>query len=121
MLYLDRPIGPVRGLMIYGDHADPNAFYYVPERPRLARNDGVPEFVFLKYRRDITDNPAFDADTKQALGGGFLAFTVDLGVEDDELKLVKKELARFSGGDAVKLSPIQFRKGTVRLTITKDA
>ena len=38
--------------------------YYVPERPRLARNDGVPEFIFLKYRRDITDNAAFDPDTK---------------------------------------------------------
>jgi len=38
--------------------------YYVPERPRLARNDGVPEFIFLKYHRDITDNAAFDPDTK---------------------------------------------------------
>ena len=120
MLDLDNPIGPIRGMMIYGDHANPSMFYYVPERPRLARNDGVPEFVYLKYRRDITDNPDFDPDTKQSLGGGFMAFTVDLGVEDDELKEIKKELARFSDGD-VKVAPIQFRKGSVRLTITKDA
>lgn len=120
MLYLDKPIGPIRGMMIYGDHADPNLFYYVPERPRLAKNDGVPEFVYLKYRRDITDNPAFDPDTKESLGGGFLAFTVDLGVDDDELKEIKRELARFADGE-VKLTPIQFRKGSVRLTITKDA
>src|SRR5262249_21321655 len=120
MLYLDKPIGPIRGMMIYGDHADSNLFYYVPERPRIARNDGVPEFVFLKYRRDITDNPAFDPDTKESLGGGFLAFTVDLGVDDDELKAIKGALARFADGE-VKLTPIQFRKGSVRLTITKDA
>src|SRR6478672_9248122 len=120
MLYLDEPIGPLNGLMIYRDHANKSLFYYVPERPRLARNDGVPEFVYLKYRRDITDNPDFDPDTKQSLGGGFMAFTVDLGVEDDELKEIKKELARFSDGD-VKVAPIQFRKGSVRLTITKDA
>jgi hypothetical protein len=120
MLYLEKPIGPIRGMMIYGDHADPDLFYYVPERPRLARNDGVPEFVYLKYRRDITDNPAFDPDTKESLGGGFMAFTVDLGVDDEELKEIKKELGRFADGE-VKLTPIQFRKGSVRLTITKDA
>lgn len=120
MLYLDKPIGPIRGMMIYADHADPDLFYYVPERPRLAKNDGVAEFVMLKYRRDITDNPAFDPDTKQALGGGFLAFTVDLGVDDEELKEIKRELGRFANGE-VKLTPIQFRKGSVRLTITKDA
>jgi hypothetical protein len=120
MLYLDKPIGPIHGMMIYGDHADTSLFYYVPERPRLARSDGRPEFVYLKYRRDITDNPAFDADTKQSLGGGFMAFTVDLGVDDEELKTIKKELGRFADGE-VKLAPIQFRKGSVRLTITKDA
>ena len=70
MLYLDAPIGPIRGLMIYRDHEDTNLFYYVPERPRLALNDGVPEFLFLKYRRDITDNPDFDPDAGgQSLGG----------------------------------------------------
>ena len=82
MLYLDEPIGPLNGLMIYRDHANKSLFYYVPERPRLARNDGVPEFVFLKYKRDITDNADFDPDTKQSLGGGFMAFTVDLGVSE---------------------------------------
>ena len=72
MLYLDRPIGPLEGLQIYRDHADRNQFYYASERPRLALNDGVPEFVFLKYARDITDNPAFSEDQKAALGGGLL-------------------------------------------------
>ncbi|HSR51440.1 MAG TPA: hypothetical protein VLV83_11470 [Acidobacteriota bacterium] len=120
MLYLDAPIGPINGLMIYQDHQDPDLFYYVPERPRLARNDGVPEFVFLKYRRDITDNPDFDEETKQSLGGGFLAFTVDLGVDDDLLEDTKGKLSAFAEGQ-VKLTPVQFRKGSVRLSISKDA
>jgi hypothetical protein len=120
MLYLDAPIGPLNGLMIYRDHANKSLFYYVPERPRLARNDGVPEFVFLKYKRDITDNADFDPDAKQSLGGGFMAFTVDLGVDDAQLEAMKKELSRFADGE-VMLTPIQFRKGSVRLTITKDA
>lgn len=120
MLYLDSPIGPINGLMVYRDHQDPNMFYYVPERPRLALNDGTPEFVFLKYRRDITDNVDFDPDDAESLGGGFLAFTVDLGVTDEQLDEMKRELRRFADGD-VQLAPIQFRKGSVRLSISKDA
>ena len=120
MLYLDSPIGPINGLMIYRDHQDPDMFYYVPERPRLALNDGTPEFVFLKYRRDITDNADFDPDKDESLGGGFLAFTVDLGVTDEQLDDMKRELRRFADGD-IKLAPIQFRKGSVRLSISKDA
>ncbi|MEE8585453.1 MAG: hypothetical protein V3T83_11430 [Acidobacteriota bacterium] len=119
MLYLDAPIGPINGLMIYQDHQDPNLFYYVPERSRLARNDGVPEFGFLKYRRDITDNPDFDPAARESLGGGFMAFTVDLGVDDDLLEDTKSELSSFADGQ-VKLTPVQFRKGSVRLSISKD-
>lgn len=120
MLYLDSPIGLIKGLVIYRDHQDQSLFYYVSERPRLARNDGVPEFVYLKYKRDITDNPNFDPETKESLGGGFLAFTVDLSVDEDQLNEVKQELSRFADGD-VKLAPVQFRKGSVRLSISKDA
>lgn len=119
MLYLDQPIGKVRGLMIFRDHANPNLFYYVPERPRLARSEGgVPEFVFLKYRTDITDNPAFAEGDD--LGGGFLSFTVDLSVDEDVLDQVRRELRQFAE-DHVQLAPIQFRRGSVRLSIMKDA
>lgn len=119
MLYFDAPIGPIEGLMIYRDHQDPNLFYYVPERPRLARNEGVPEFIYLKYKRDITDNPALDPAVKESLGGGFLAFTVDLGVSDEQLDAIKEKLGAFATGE-VKLTPIQFRKGSVRLSTSKD-
>ncbi len=121
MLYLDQPIGKIRGLMIFRDHANPDLFYYVPERPRLARSEGgVPELVFLKYRNDITDNPEFNAEDGDQLGGGFLSFTVDLGVDDVALNQVRQELSRFAEGD-VQLAPIQFRRGSVRLSIMKDA
>ena len=119
MLYLDAPIGPIDGLMIYRDHADPSLFYYVPERPRLAVNDGVPEFQLLVYRRDITDNPDLSEADRQKLGGGFLAFTVDLGVTEEQLKEVRKRLAAHSSG-TVTLTPVPFHDGTVRLSITKD-
>jgi hypothetical protein len=116
MLYLDSPIGPIHGLMIYKDHADPNTFYYIPERPRLARNEEGPEFIFLKYRRDITDNPQL---SQQQLGGAFLAFTTDLGIDDDTAQAVKAQIGATATG-TINLTPAQFRKGTVRLSIAKD-
>jgi hypothetical protein len=119
MLYLDAPIGPILGLTVFRDHADPDLFFYMNDRPRLARNDGVPEFLFLKYRRDVSDNLSLSAEDKERLGGGFLAFTVDLSVDEETLKEVRSRLAAFAGG-TVKLTPVQFRKGTVRLSITKD-
>jgi len=118
MLSLDKPIGPIHGVMVYADHADPNQHYYMPERPRLARDEnGVPEFLFLKYRRDVTDDPSFDPTQKQELGGGFLAFTTDLSVDDTVLAAIKSVVG---GGDG-QLTPVQCQTGTVRLSITKDA
>ena len=119
MLYLDSPVGSIAGLTLFRDHADPNLFYYACERPRLAMNDGVPEFVFLVYKRDITDNPNLTAEARQQLGGGFLAFTVDLTVDDEQLKEVRRRLGAFAEG-TVQLAPLPYRSGTVRLSITKD-
>lgn len=121
MLYLDAPVGPFDGLTIFRDHADDSLFYYMNDRPRLARNDGVPEFVFLKYTRDITDNPGLAQSDRDRLGGGFLAFTVDLSVDQSTLDDARGRLARFAGAGPVNLAPALFTKGTVRLSITKDA
>ena len=120
MLYLDRPIGPIDGLMIYRDHEDTGLFYYIPERPQLARNESGPEFIFLKYKRDITDNSAFDPNQSQSLGGGFMAFTVDLSVDKHDMSRIKSKLSSFAEGADVRLAPAQFHKGSVRLSICKD-
>lgn len=123
MLYLDTVYGPFNGVTVYGDNQNKSLFYYIVERPRLARTNGVPELLFLKYRRDLTDNPALDQNIKESLGGGFLSFTVDLGLEDQELESLKEQIAQVaSAGDGeITLVPVQFRKGTVRLSIVKDA
>jgi hypothetical protein len=114
VLYLDSQVGPINGLTIFRDHAQDDLFYYINERPRLAVNNGVPEMIFLKYKRDITDNPNMAPEDKERLGGGFLAFTVDLGVDETVLKDAKSKIG------AANLVPVLFQKGTVRLSIAKD-
>lgn len=128
MILLDRPIGPINGLQIYRDHADPAQFYYVPERPRIARNDGNPEFVFLKYARDITDNPNYSPEKKDQIGGGLLAFTTDLSIDQEVIDDTRRQLARFARAQgassttsaAIALAPIPFEGGTVRLSMISD-
>jgi len=121
MLYLDNPIGSMHGLMVYRDHANPRLFYYMSERPRISRTaQGRPEMSLIKYKRDLTDNPAFDPTQAKSLGGGLFTFTVDLGVDAGVLGAVRSDLSRRVSGE-INLSPIQFRGGTVRLSTTKKA
>jgi hypothetical protein len=119
VLYLDAPIGPLEGVSIFRDHADRGLFYYANTRPRLSRTNGVPEFVFLVYKRDITDNPNLSPDDKEQLGGGFLAFTVDLGLDDETLDTVRRQVANLTG-EQVTLAAVPITKASVRLSITKD-
>jgi hypothetical protein len=120
MLSLDEAYGPIKGLTLYRDSHDRDLFHYVSLRPQLAEIDGVPEFSFLKYQRDITDNPDFDPETKESIGGGFAALTFHLGAKEEVLREVERELARYTDGTP-RLAPIQFRKGSVRLSLSKDA
>lgn len=78
MLALDRPLGTVSGLVLYGDHADPERIYYASTRPRLAlAADGrSEEFVLLKFRPE-------DASED---GVGLLSFTTDLRVDERQLE-----------------------------------
>ena len=100
MLSLENPVGAIRGVLVFRDHANPNLFYYHSERPRIARTvRGLPEMQLLKYRRDITDNPGFDETQAHSLGGGLFNFTVDIGVDESVLALVRAELKRHAPGE----------------------
>jgi hypothetical protein len=40
----------LKGVQLLQDHEDPNAYYYIPQYPRMAtREDGSFEFLFMKY------------------------------------------------------------------------
>lgn len=40
----------LKGVQLLQDHADANAYYYIPQYPRMAtRQDGTFEFMFMKY------------------------------------------------------------------------
>lgn len=82
MLALDRPLGVVAGLALFGDHADEDRVYYIPTRPRLARVGSGNELSFVKFRpSDATEE-----------GVGLLSFTTELVATDEQLELVADHL-----------------------------
>ncbi len=108
MLYLDAPL-ELRGVTLYRDYHDPRLFHYLPRHPRLSRRGADPLFQLLLYRRTTADA----GDLPE--GGGFLVMTVDVGVSESTKSAIKAELSSRVGGE-VRLAPVQFESGTVRVS-----
>lgn len=110
MLTLEPPFYRVRDVTVFRDHQDPDLFYALPGRPRLAaEGDGPPRFTLYKYRRDLTDNPALDPT--RAKGGGLALFEVDLPAPGGAL--LTSEIAGLSGRPDARIAPVLFRSGSV--------
>ena len=84
MLSLERPLGVVSDLALFGDHADPKRVYYIPTRPRLARDGGQQELSFVKFRA---------ADAEEG-GAGLLSFTTELVATEQQLEEARDHLVR---------------------------
>jgi hypothetical protein len=83
MLALERPLGVVGDLALFGDHADLKRVYYIPTRPQVARDGSTQELAFVKFR---------DADAEG--GTGLLSFTTQLVASDQQLEKAKDHLVR---------------------------
>jgi hypothetical protein len=84
MLSLDRPLGVVADLALFGDHADRDRVYYIPTRPRLAVSSGQRELVFVKFRPEEAEQG----------GVGLLSFTTELVADDAQLARARDHLVR---------------------------
>lgn len=118
MLFLKPPYHVVLGVAVFGDHErtpekerelGPAIFHFAPAMPKLGTafdpvtNAHIPRLQLLKFRGE-------------AGTGGFLNFTVDLGIDDARLDEVRRELkSTFGLRDAPIMSPILFEDGYVRL------
>jgi hypothetical protein len=103
MLYLNPPFHLIEGVTVYADHADPNQFYFLPAAPHLTVIDGVPQIQLIQF-------------TGSAGSGGFLNFTVDLGISDELFKTVRGKIAGiFNVQGDVLLAPVPLEDGKTRL------
>ena len=85
MLSLERPLGVIADLALFGDHAAANRVYYVPTKPRIASaGTAGEELSFVKFRSS-------DAD---AGGIGLLSFTTELVATAPQLEQAKQHVIR---------------------------
>jgi len=105
MLDLNPPFHIIDGVAVFADHAG-SQFYYLPATPHLSVVDGVPQIQLLEF------TAAAGGD-----GGGFLTFTVDLGVSEALLDGVRAQVKRLFGVQGrPALAPVVLEDGTVRLS-----
>lgn len=105
MLALDRPMGVISGLVLFGDHADPNRIHYAPTRPKLAlTSSGEREFSLVKFR------PGEASDG----GVGLLSFTVDLEASERDFEKVHEWLEDQGRTEAF-LTPVSWLSGKAHL------
>ncbi|MDP2315708.1 MAG: hypothetical protein Q8P41_22615 [Pseudomonadota bacterium] len=103
------------GVTVLADHADPLLFHYLPDRPRLRRDEeGRPELRLVRY--------ALAPELREVLGGGLLSLTVDLHVPDEALAPLRSALTRmFELPAPAKLVPVVPEGGTARLLLLDHA
>ncbi len=99
---LDKAPLQIGNALLFPDHAEPGAYYYMPNQPRLAYwPDGTPKLSFLKYTKA----------GKEEAKGGILHFFVKYGLDAQELAKVRQDLAKQNPKAKLK-GPIVFKKGS---------
>jgi tetratricopeptide (TPR) repeat protein len=98
-------------LVCYPSLKDPNQWHYLPDQPRLALQNGKPQFSFLKYARTRETGKA---GIGQAEGGGIVHFLVTYGASENRVRQAQKVLQE-KHPDATIVGPIVYRKGSFAL------
>lgn len=123
MLQIDK-VQELDGITIYGDHAQYNVFYPVPQQPRYRRDSqGRPSFGFYKYKFPVKHQEG-------EAGGAFLIFDVEFVVEEATLANIKQQLAAQVTAEAnrrgispvpeVVIGTITYTKGTTSLKYAEN-
>lgn len=107
---------PVRGgeLTLFPDVNNPDVYYYVSDKPRLATDvNGRPQFSFLRYKdnkRPTADQP----ERREAEGGGILHALVVLGVTQEQIRDAQRDLQRIRSGARIQ-GPVLYKSGKLGL------
>jgi len=96
-------------LECYRDFKDPKKYYYLPDKPSLARHpNGKPQFSLLKFVKNVPKEG--EGGITEAQGGGWCHFLVTYEVSDEDKSEAEQELARLVPG-AKLVGPITYRAG----------
>jgi len=112
-ILLDQPLRAGE-LTVFPDLGDANAYYYLVDQPRLARDaSGRPQFSFLRYVENVRSG-AGQPESREGTGGGIVHALVTLSVSPEQVAAAQRELQRSRPG-AKLLGPVLFKSGRVGL------
>ncbi len=118
-MLLDKPV-KAGELTLFPDLSDSTAYYYVPDKARLAIDaNGKPQFSFLRYVENVR-SAADQPDIRTGEGGGIVHAVVALGVTPEQLQDARRDLPRVRPGGRI-VGPVVYRSGKFGLiTSFKD-
>jgi hypothetical protein len=113
---LDRSL-VVAGVTLFGSRTDPQAWYYLPDEPRIATTDqGLPEFSLVKYASPAEATGGGAHGITAARGGGVLHFLALYGVTPSRLARAEQALRALEDHEEDRIvGPIQYRAGSFAL------
>lgn len=113
MLSLSPPYFDFDGMIVARDYTDPTQFWYYPNRPHFALNEGRPAVRFLVYKEDLDEIEGDD----EAMAG-FMFFDTSLEWPTGKVEAALQKLGQELDLDTdqePRLSPLLYRSGSVRL------
>lgn len=111
MMYLHPPFYMYEGVAVVPDYSDPYQFYYFPNRPHLAVDDGRPAVRLLVYKANLDD-----LKPEEESVAGFFYFDTTLEWPEGILNKVAKKIQQDGNLDQLpRLSPLLYKDGAVRL------
>ena len=115
MLTFESPFYEIEDIIIFRDHASPVTFHYLAGPPRLTRANGKPNLLLLKYKQALDSITSGPGATRDQLGGGFLMFGVDCGIDQTVKDSITSKLQSQipPGVGNVTLVPVLYTKGKV--------
>ena len=107
MLQLGKRTFQIEDVIVHGDHADPELFWYLAAPVVLARrgNPAKAQLTMIKYKPAVAD-----AGVK---GGGFLMFETELTLTEDVERRIKARCRQLGASDPV-LVAVPYDSGTVQ-------
>jgi hypothetical protein len=115
MLDLAKPLGPVEGLTLYGDHIAGDLVYYLPDEVRLAMDGDRPAMSLQIYFPD--EAIAGGTSDLAASVGALLGVGVTCTVDATRLENAEQELRERLGLEQVRLAPPPWEDGRVDLVL----
>ncbi len=111
MMYLHPPYYMIEGVVVAPDYDDPYQFYYFPNRPHLAVDNGHPAVRLLVYKADLDE-----LTPEEESVAGFFYFDTTLEWPEETLKKVATKIQQDRDLDRLpRLTPLLYKDGSVRL------